>query len=224
MASKPEKFTYRPLQGPKDFRLLNLLPGERDEPLNCSLYHSSLTSHPNYCAVSYTWGTPGFFQEIELNGVTHPIQTNLFDFLQQLRLPDSPTTLWVDALCINQSDVPEKNIQVPLMGAIYSIAKSVFVWLGPQADGSEEYFDSCNQITSESQSALSSWRIHTNAVGDTGCPNAVAIASLQRCTYWTGTWIIQEICLAADIHIFCGDRSTIWANFILRMPDYDANN
>ncbi|OCK83140.1 HET-domain-containing protein, partial [Lepidopterella palustris CBS 459.81] len=150
MAFKPEKFTYQPLEEPMEFRLLELLPGERDDPLNCSLYHSSLTSHPHYYAVSYTWGTPGLFQEIELNGVAHPIQANLFDFLQQLRLPDAPATLWVDALCINQSDILEKNIQVPLMGAIYSIAKSVLVWLGPQADGSEEYFDSCNQITSES--------------------------------------------------------------------------
>ncbi|KAF2790976.1 HET-domain-containing protein, partial [Melanomma pulvis-pyrius CBS 109.77] len=189
------------------FRLLKLFPGKRETPLKCSLYHSSLTSHPRYYTVSYIWVAAGLLQEIELNGVAQPIQANLFDFLQQLRLPDAPVILWVDALCINQSDVLEKNIQVPLMGAIYSIAKSVLIWLGPQADGSEEYFDSCNHTTSESQSALSSWSIQRNVVHDTGNPTAVTIASLQDRTYWTRTWIIQEIVLAADIYIFCGDRS-----------------
>ena len=100
MAFKPEKFTYQPLQEPMDFRLLELLPGERDETLKCSLTHSSLTSHPYYHALSYTWGTPGLFQEIELGGVAHSIQANLFDFLQQLRLTYAAVTLWVDALCI----------------------------------------------------------------------------------------------------------------------------
>lgn len=222
MAFKPEKFTYQPLQEPMDFRLLELLPGERDETIKCSLTHSSLTSHPYYHAVSYTWGTPGLFQEIELGGVAHSIQANLFDFLQQLRLTYAAVTLWVDALCINQNDILEKNIQVPLMGLIYSYAKSVLVWLGPQANGSEEYFDSCNQIPLESQSLCSS--ILKNVDSDATNPISAAIASLQRRTYWTRTWIIQEIVLASDIHIFCGDRFSHWPNFILHMPDHDTGN
>jgi Heterokaryon incompatibility protein (HET) len=88
--------------------------------------------------------------------VAHSIQANLFEFLQQLRLTYAAVSLWVDALSINQSDILEKNMQIPLMGLIYSYVKSVLVWIGPQADGSEEYFDSCNQIPSESQSLRSS--------------------------------------------------------------------
>lgn len=222
MAFKPEKFTYQPLQEPMDFRLLELLPGERDETLKCSLAHSSLTSHPYYHAVSYTWGTPGLIQEIELSGVAHSIQANLFEFLQQLRLTYATVTLWVDALCINGNDILEKNIQVPLMGLIYSYAKSVLVWLGPQADGSEEYFDSCNQIPPEPQSLRS--RILKNTDSDAGKPNSAAIASLQCRTYWTRTWIIQEIVLASDIYVFCGDRFSHWPNFVLHMPDRDIDN
>ena len=222
MALKPEKFTYQPLQEPMDFRLLELLPGERDETIKCSLTHSSLTSHPYYHAVSYTWGTPGHLQEIELSGVAHSIQANLFDFLQQLRLTYTAVTLWVDALCINGNDTLEKNIQVPLMGLIYSYAKSVLVWLGRQADGSEEYFDCCNRVRSKPQSFRSN--IRNNADSGAGNPSSAAIASLQNRTYWTRTWIIQEIVLASDIHIFCGDRFTHWPNFILHMPDQDTDN
>ncbi|KAF2814788.1 heterokaryon incompatibility, partial [Mytilinidion resinicola] len=146
-----------------------------------------LTSSPFYYAASYTWGVPGSLQEIELNGVAHSIQANLFDFLQQLRLADATVTLWVDALCISQNDNSEKSIQVPLMGLIYSNAKSVFVWLGPQADGSEEYFDSFNQAPSKSLKKVDS---------DARNPRSAAIAFLQRREYWTRTWIIQELVLA----------------------------
>ncbi len=52
----------------------------------------------------------------------------------------------------NDNDFPERKIQVSLMGLIYSYAKWVLIWLGSQVDGSEEYFDSCNQIPSDSQS------------------------------------------------------------------------
>ena len=37
---------------------------------------------------------------------------------------------WIDALCINQDDVEEKNEQVKLMCKIYSKAKKVYAWLG----------------------------------------------------------------------------------------------
>ena len=225
MAFKPETFTYQPLQDPMDFRLLKLLAGAQDENLDCSLTHSSLTSHPNYQAVSYTWGAPGLVREIKLDGAAHSIQKNLFDFLHQLRLTYAGVSLWVDAICINQNDTLEKNIQVPLMGLIYSHAKSVLIWLGPHADGSEEYFDSCNRISSESPS-FTSYRLGLREKAEPDAQNHVpaAIASLQRRTYWTRTWIIQEIALASDIHVFCGDQSSHWFNFIHSMPEHDIGD
>ena len=225
MALKPEKFTYQPLQEPMGFRLLELLPGDQDEKLRCSLTHSSLTSHPYYQAVSYTWGTPGLIREIELNGVAYAIQKNLFDFFKQLHLNFAGVPLWVDALCINQEDTLEKNIQVPLMGLIYSYAKSVLIWLGPHADGSEEYFDFCNRISSEPQSFNTfRSRLREKVESDAGNHTWAAMAALQRRTYWTRTWIIQEIALASDIHVFCGDRSSHWSNFRYSMPEHDIND
>lgn len=39
------------------------------------------------------------------------IQANLFDLLQQLRLSYADVALWGDALCIDRSDILEKNIK-----------------------------------------------------------------------------------------------------------------
>ena len=40
--------------------------------------------------------------------------------------------LWVDALCINQDDIPERSHSVRIMSAIYRRAERVLVWLGPR--------------------------------------------------------------------------------------------
>ncbi|KAF7550177.1 hypothetical protein G7Z17_g5896 [Cylindrodendrum hubeiense] len=42
--------------------------------------------------------------------------------------------LWVDALCINQSDIKERNSQVGIMRSIYSKAMFVFIWMGEDED------------------------------------------------------------------------------------------
>lgn len=41
--------------------------------------------------------------------------------------------LWIDALSIDQANVLERNHQVQQMAEIYSKAKYVLVWVGPQS-------------------------------------------------------------------------------------------
>lgn len=38
--------------------------------------------------------------------------------------------LWIDAICIDQGNVTEKNHQVQRMGVIYAGVKMVMIWLG----------------------------------------------------------------------------------------------
>lgn len=66
--------------------------------------------------------------------------------------PVPPLTLWIDQLCINQSDSDEKAVQVGLMSQIYSRAERVLVWLGPEADGSDEVMDVLAELWRESLS------------------------------------------------------------------------
>jgi len=44
--------------------------------------------------------------------------------------------MWIDAICINQNDISERNNQVRQMGAIYSQASQVVVWLGEETGDS----------------------------------------------------------------------------------------
>jgi hypothetical protein len=92
------------------------------------------------------WAAPAF--EIECNGKLVSITTNLYTALVSIRerfsrnefatklgpryLPHDSTGsyVWIDALCVNQDDIGEKNMQVPLMGRIYSQARATIMWLG----------------------------------------------------------------------------------------------
>lgn len=66
-----------------------------------------------------------------------PITPNCFAALKGLeaRLRGQSLAIWVDAICINQSDEAEKMRQIPMMGDIYSKAAVTYIWLG---EGNEE--------------------------------------------------------------------------------------
>jgi hypothetical protein len=50
--------------------------------------------------------------------------------LRHLRERLGPFTIWIDAICIDQTNHEEKLNQVRLMGSIYSRASIVYVWMG----------------------------------------------------------------------------------------------
>ena len=120
-----------------EIRILVLQPAaEQNSPLKCSLATRSLSSSSvPYEALSYTWGPPldGWIhedEELELCGWLTTIKSNLASALRQFRHTRRCRRLWVDALCINQSDSTERSQQVQLMAHIYAKAFRVLIWLG----------------------------------------------------------------------------------------------
>ncbi|KAL8923008.1 MAG: hypothetical protein Q9208_004820 [Pyrenodesmia sp. 3 TL-2023] len=89
-------------------------------------------------ALSYTWGTPDSPETArvmqnesgEEDCATILIYQNLATALRYIRHRDRHRTLWVDAICINQEDIPERNSQVKRMASIYRSAYRVIAWLG----------------------------------------------------------------------------------------------
>lgn len=136
--------------GTKSIRLLEIVPGRKDEPIKCTLSRHYLDSNPSYIALSYTWDSGGRKRLIECDGMRLEIGGNLYRFLTEFRrkhylrqyeMPgSSPSRLWIDAVCINQKDLDERNEQVLQMRDVYTKAESVIVWLGKQQSHDELAF------------------------------------------------------------------------------------
>jgi hypothetical protein len=91
---------------------------------------------PVYDALSYTWGVLDrsiTVYELDDTGsrrLSLVISTNLAIALKYLRSECEHRMLWIDALCINQEDIQERNIEVKRMGEIYTRARKTLIWLG----------------------------------------------------------------------------------------------
>lgn len=115
-------------------RLLHIHAGEFAAPIQCSLSTETLQTPPEltYDALSYCWGDKPHSSPISVNGrADFMVSANLLAALQRMRYSDATHTVWVDYLCINQSDLAERGQQVELMGRIYENAQVVLCWLGP---------------------------------------------------------------------------------------------
>lgn len=123
---------HRQLHG-DELRYVRLLPGAFDEPITCELVYSAPIEDRSYEALSYAWGDPNETSPITLNGQTFPVTTNLRDALQHLRYADKPRMLWIDALCINQSDLAERSVLIQRMKGIYRLSGTTIAWLGTAA-------------------------------------------------------------------------------------------
>ncbi|KAK3688681.1 heterokaryon incompatibility protein-domain-containing protein [Podospora appendiculata] len=135
-----------------EFRILEILPAESDrdeDPIACRLTHAFFSAPPDFSALSYVWGDASVTESITVDGEPFQATVNLVCALRHLRRRYQegfaasgniaiPTRLWIDAICINQSDIPEKNVQVALMGQLYRAATTVLSWLGFRDGGNGE--------------------------------------------------------------------------------------
>ena len=134
-------YRYAPLQQQDSMRLLQLLCGQPGSPLTCHIVEYSKNHEVSYTALSYTWDTPLLEHSITILPSTSGLRPktratrkligrNLFEALQAIRSESRIVYLWVDAICIDQSNLEEKGHQVTHMGQIYREADHVVIWLG----------------------------------------------------------------------------------------------
>lgn len=132
-----EFFSYSETLDENTIRLVTIESDgiDSNEPVRCKVTSVPLKD-AFFFALSYEWSEQQPTRIIFLNGKPFEVRCNLFSFLQAapksyLNGPDCG--LWIDAICIDQSNIEEKNQQVRMMGSIYSQALRVLVWLGLSA-------------------------------------------------------------------------------------------
>ena len=117
-----------------DFRLLTI-KARGDSQIYGNLTNFSHRSCPRYYALSYEWGNLLSEEPIIVKSCkvefTVTVTLNLHLALEHLVREHEDLVIWIDAICINQSDDEEKGLQVLHMGDIYARAEETTVWLGP---------------------------------------------------------------------------------------------
>lgn len=205
----------QPLDQEVSFRLLELQPGQPGTTIVVRLLTFDLPDAPSYEALSYTWGDIADVEEIEVVTTTAEVSrsaalkvtTSCAAALRRLRFSTSPRTLWIDFICINQSDVLERNHQLGLMPRIYNGASRVVIYLGEssEADSSDEVMLWLQDLHSPSESADTAPPIP---------PTNTIMAFLNR-RWFTRVWVMQEVQLAKEATVVCGEKEVTWDAFRL---------
>ncbi|KAK3297376.1 heterokaryon incompatibility protein-domain-containing protein [Chaetomium fimeti] len=205
-------YQYERLTHDDEIRLLHLESGSGDD-VHFALYPVRLGDNPPYEAISYCWGDPSDTQMVYCDGKPLHITKSLYTGLKRLRKENAVRVLWADAVCIDQKNTLEKNVQVGLMSRIYSQPSCILIWLGDNTSGLEGLHE-CIQgalgvLPPEHFEFEKVYPISTrifreaNELRAAGKPNFVdhdwrPMTNLVHRPWFDRRWIIQEVTLADD--------------------------
>jgi hypothetical protein len=245
-------------------------------PISCSLVTKDLNDICKFDALSYTWGNPlgrvpgpeegtpecdGWSApafEINCGDKQIKVTTNLYSALLVLRyyltvavgldFPKLSDHIWIDQICIDQTNTTEKNAQVRLMSRIYRQASSTQVWLGGNdkcADDFQHISERLAPLDYENATKYTPYNILQRRTY-----KALGIQPISRerwhgalkflCRAWFHrSWIVQEVVLASNINVFCGLRvlhfsqlirfcsfldDSGWFNYLISDPFLEQQN
>lgn len=210
-------YKHEPLDA-TSFRVLHLLPADKlDDTLECEIQHAPLPKsgiqNIAYMALSYVWGKDHTSSlKVKVQDGHIMIRRNLDSALRHLRQRNAIITLWVDALCIDQSNVQERNHQVQQMRQIYETAEETIVYLGPQ-DGGNIGVSAWNCLERNS-----SWALNEKGEKDFNTPTELDRLTADRgdiydiCMdilpreWFCRLWVLQEFVVSKRVSLQCGNR------------------
>lgn len=160
------------------------------------MHHFDFKHKPPYYALSYTWGPNYNQQPITVNSQTFKVSPNLFCFLAlafDIGI-NSDMYLWIDQICIDQSEnaFGERADQVAMMDKIYADAEQVVVWLGVGDPDIERFLDLVEK---------------PDAIVALNSEHQRAYNAFYRLPYWERGWIVQEMYFARRLRLTYGTRS-----------------
>ena len=128
------RFQHRPL-AKGEIRLLVLQPKPKflAATIEAHIEHHTLEAAPAYEALSYCWGNSELTDRILIDGKAFPVTASAIDLLVACRrftrrLRNQHRRVWIDAICIDQSNDVEKSSQIQRMRDIYQRATRVIAY------------------------------------------------------------------------------------------------
>ncbi|KAK1841306.1 ankyrin and het domain-containing protein [Colletotrichum chrysophilum] len=214
------EYQYEPLS-PDSIRLLVLQPSAYDTELRGSLLCTTLAEADYdlidpYTALSYVWGSDERPCLIFLDGKDFAITQSLHDALRDMRDATRVLRIWADALCINQGDVPERNVQVKLMGKIYGAASNTILYLGHLTEDAAEVLAATTWRAAEvdyDSDGQNTGGTHVAEVSNKHTLVEVACRRILSRPWFQRVWVLQELVLSKSPWIQCGHQRVRWKDF-----------
>jgi len=211
----------------KEIRLITIEPGNFSDGICCGLKVVPINSADEYETLSYTWGDTSATEEIKIGAMVCNVTKNLRDALRHIRSEQGVKIIWVDAICINQADLAERNTQVQMMRAIYSNASVMNAWIS-NAEGDAELalpfiesfsyvFNQDNRIRSIllvthqnledmswADTATGKFILESTSPSSPNRAGWEAFVRLFDRPYFYRCWVLQEMCVSKNIFFGSG--------------------
>lgn len=220
---------------------------------------SSRSSQTDYFAVSYAWGKPIFSHSLSVRHsntrtlyktvdfpmsmlrprlktgsktIDFPITESLYEALQQFRLRAGSVHLWADQICINQSDVDERNAQVAMMADIFASAREVYVWLGLPGEHDKAAFATAKFLVANKDTTSHRIQPTLTRLAETWLPprghpeltlsdGLAAFSSIAQRPWFDRLWVVQEILKGRSNAVFhYGEERLLHNDLIIAFRQY----
>ena len=215
----PRNFRYRKVDSLNHkIRVVWIRPGlTHDGLIKCQLKHVGVGSQ--HACLSYMWGSPEPRKQILINGKRFSVRHNLWKFLDLARWRNETQPIWIDAICIDQDNIEERDHQVQMMRERYRSAKEVLVWLGEGEWGIKVALKMMDGKWIKRPRRLGT--IKKDFRSQLGLRHSViksckrAVAELSTLPYWDRVWIKQEIMLNENVRFLYGRSQSNFLNAFL---------
>jgi hypothetical protein len=220
-------FHYTPLdKGNEEIRLLEIdTSGSGDHKM---AHGVSLGMAGLYSAISYYSGDPKSTVSIRIDGIETDIFANLARGIDlaisfwKRQFPHQSLRLWVDQICISQSDSAEKSHQVNFMREIYRRANKVYISMPTEKDirPAIQWLKSLSAKSREGYEPPPDM-LYQNIPSDDNqeapvgprwpAPVWADIYEVLTHSWWSRSWVYQEFVVASQVvFLFSNEFSMRW--------------
>ncbi|KAM0262923.1 hypothetical protein ACHAQJ_001516 [Trichoderma viride] len=230
-------YQYGALKDDRSIRLMYLHTADsyHQLPVKVSLREFAINDVPNFIALSYAWETEDELvsepRELFCDGASIKITKNCEAALKRLRRPKQDQVLWVDAVCIDQSNLNERSLQIGLMRQIYSQASLVALWVGDSSSAVDEesglplsdlgmgyIHDFAVEIAERTNSGqdpsdgplyqefIKDRRAFQYSDSQVFTPRVRGLWDVFHRNWWKRLWVIQEVALSKEPMLLCGSK------------------
>lgn len=233
-------YVYQDFNYHEDIRVMRLLRGKKEDPLECLLFPSALpptnnkpskstTKFHQYHALSYCWGDPAEDANKELfihtdtsvhegqrdMTTSHElskfhIRSNLYSALKQFRRTNKDINLWVDAVCINQEDETKRE-KTAQVARMNRVYSQADSVLVWLGEGSSK--SDTKETFQFLEDILNLDKLDDLITDKKNRRRWELLLLLLRNQWFSRRWIIQELALAREAVVHWGSEKMMWLDF-----------